>query len=259
MITEERKLELLEKMALKHAMSSQERELAHQLTKTEFREEYEDYKMLFQGLDGLAAESLIADMKKWDEEAPKVVLNTSAKTVRFLSNFRLWHAAASIFLVFGLGYGMHQLFPSEDRYFSALEAVPLYTVTRGDAVDVNQTFVVNEYAKGNYKLIMQEMGGFALEDLQTKDAKLQLIFSFSSLKTGQELEKAEALLLSFPEDEEKPRLHQLKDFQLFLLSYRLGKEEVMDRLGKKILSNQRHEHYHQVKEFYEKKGLGLPQ
>jgi|GEM_PF-4037477 len=258
MITEERKLELLEKMALKHAMSNQERELAEQLTKTEFREEYEDYKMLFQGLDGLAAESLITDMKKWDLEAPEVVQNTSSQTIRFLPNFRFWHIAASILLVFGLGYSIHQFFPSGDQYLSDLDAVPLYSVTRGETSEAKQAFVVTEYAKGNYQLIMQEMGGLSLADLQAQDAKLQLIFSFSSLKTGQQLEKAEALLLSFPEDKDKPRLQQLKDFQLFLLSYQLGKEEAMNRLGKKILSNQRHERYHQLEQFYEQKGLSYP-
>lgn len=261
MITDERKLELFEKLALNHVMTKQEVEVVEQLTGTaDFKEEYEEYKMLFKGLDGLAAESLIADMKKWDAEAPKLVVGQpgKARMIHFLPNVRLWYAAASIFLVFGLSYSLYQFFPRQDKFLSSLEATSLYSVTRGEVLeDESQSFIALEYGKGNYELIMQEFGALSVADWQEKDPRQQLIFTFSCLKTGQQLEKAERLLLVFPEG--TPRLQQLRDFQLFLISFQLGKVEEMNEFGKKILQNPRHEQYDKVQEFYEKKGMDLPQ
>jgi len=262
MITEEKKIELIEKLVLNYEMTAEERQKANDLKETMPTEEYEDYEMLFKGLDGLAADSLLADMKSWDVEAAAAEEETKEKPAAkgtFLSNFKFWQLAASVLLLFGLSYSLYQVFPQEDRYFASLEAAPLYSFTRGEAPEASQTLIAQKYRDKDYPALVEQMAQLSLAKLQAKDLKTQLAFGFSSVKTGKELEKAEAMLLAFPQEENKIRLMQLKDFQLFLISYQLGKEEAMQALAAQILKQPRHECYAQVQAFYEEKGLALPQ
>jgi len=258
MITEEKKLELIEKLVLNYEMTTEDRQIAEQLAESMPREEYEDYEMLFKGLDGLAADSLLADMKSWDAEEELAEEKPAAK-VFFLPNFKFWQLAASVLLLFGLSYSLYQLLPQEDRYFASLPAAPLYSFTRGEAPEASQALIAQKYRDKDYAAIVELMAQLSLAELQAKDLKTQLALGFSSIKTGKELEKAEAMLLAFPQEEDKMRLMQLKDFQLLLISYQLGKEERMQALAAQILKQPRHECYAQVQAFYEEKGLALPQ